>query len=455
MCEIGNLPDTQPNEDINYVQTQEEEFRQPWGMLLATRSNFKTLELINDEYTIGRAASCDVTTSLLQMKQEILSTISKVHCRIKKEENAVFLEDLSFNGTHVNGNLVGKGKKIALKNNDQISLAFPHYKVFIFMDPSKYDGQNYPPEIMQSFFVCNVLGTGACGEVRIAFDKKTCKQYAIKIISKKAYLTNGTKNHVNDPDKMMNEVIILKALRHPNIIRIYDVVDTPNKLFIVLELMEGGELFDRIKASSQLEESEAKLIFYQIVRAVQYLHAQGIVHRDLKPENVLLASDKKDTLVKISDFGLSKFFSSQSILTTYCGTPMYVAPEILETKGRGVYTNQVDVWSLGVILYCCLSGLTPFSDNYMGLTLAEQIRSGTYTFPHRQWKDVSWEAVDLIKKMMRVDPKRRITINKISCHPWFQDEAMKAKVESLLHEHCADENSPPPAKRRCLDNGDV
>lgn len=167
----------------------------------------------------------------------------------------------------------------------------------------------------------------------------------------------------------------------------FDILDTPKKMYIILELMEGGELFDRITKHGGLEEPVTKFIFWQLCFAVEYLHSNGITHRDLKPENILLASDRQYPLVKISDFGMSKFVTTESMMKTFCGTPLYVAPEILKTEGRGTYSSKVDIWSLGVILYVTFSGLCPFNQKNEQCSLRKQILLGKYKFPPHKFQD--------------------------------------------------------------------
>ncbi|PSN46894.1 hypothetical protein C0J52_17562 [Blattella germanica] len=390
-------PDTQNATDDIYSQEHENVIT--WGRLFSVRARIMSLDLTEEEYTVGRSNKCSVIFTNNEVKESVLSTISKLHFRIIKEQPSkgiteVYLEDFSSNGTFVNNENVGKGKRRILRNNDQISLASPQYKVYVYRFMGSCDDNNsYPEEIRSKYIVTRELGAGACGKVYLVFDKK-CRRYAMKIIQKKRFDTRA--NNVPSSDK-------------PCVIRVEDIVDTPDALYIILELMEGGELFDRIKSSQQLNEPQAKLIFYQIALAVKHLHDNKITHRDLKPENILLASDKEETIVKVSDFGLSKFINCQSMLKTFCGTPLYVAPEILETKGMGYYTEKVDIWSLGVIL-------------------------GAYGFHTKYWHHVSTEAVDLIKKMLTVDPKKRISIDTVLHHKWLKDEAIKEIVNELIRE---------------------
>ncbi|GLG98422.1 Ovarian-specific serine/threonine-protein kinase Lok [Gryllus bimaculatus] len=442
MC--SQIPDTQTWEGVFYSQDTEG-WTDSWGTLYAVRNGFKTVVLTKNEYSVGRLPSCDVVLSnentmcernsltpesqdlqkiCVGVKEDLLATFSKMHFKIKKDV-CVVLEDNSSNGTFINGTLLGKGKKTILQSNDQISLAHPDYKV------------------KDDFVVSRSLGKGAYGEVMLVFQKKTFDRFAMKVVKKRTL--NPTK------DILMNEVNILRSLDHPCVIKIHNVVNSPESVFIFLDYMEGGDLFERVKSLGKLKESETKWISYQISKAVEYLHKQGIAHRDLKPENILLSSDKKNPIIKITDFGLSRFFNSQMVMKTVCGTPSYVAPEILETKGCGVYSNQVDVWSMGVILYVCLSGSLPFSSERQDMTLGEQICSGSYSFPERYWRGVTKKAIDLVKKMMTVNPKLRITVNMILSQSWFQDRDLEQRLEvTNLFENRGDENEPPP-KRQCLD----
>lgn len=193
--------------------------------------------------------------------------------------------------------------------------------------------------------------------------------------------------------------------------------------------MKGGDLLSRIVAKKQLSEKISKLFFIQMCYAVKYLHDKNITHRDLKPDNVLLASTDEETLLKVSDFGLSK---SDATMRTLCGTPLYVAPEILSTGGRGLYTNKVDVWSLGVVLYSCLSGTLPFSDEY-GTPAIDQIKKARFTFGARAWKNVSTNAKALIKLILTVDPIKRPSIKQLLDHVWLRDPECMAKAHKLMN----------------------
>ncbi|KAJ8686446.1 hypothetical protein QAD02_022240 [Eretmocerus hayati] len=445
----ASLPDTQNADSQAFTQSQDtmtpaEATPQPriWGRLCPHDSAFPSMVLKNDKYTFGRLPNCDIPVKG-RMKPRYEAVVSKIHFIIYRdicitsdglEEDVVYLRDESANGTYVNSKLIGKGNCVILVNNDLIAVAKVNINVYVYMSTSGYDNSFLPEELRSKYAVSRKLGSGACGEVKMCFSKcdSAGKKFAMKMIKKVTLGSSGPKNHPNDEKHILNEVAICQALKHPCIIKIEDFHDCPSMVYIILELMEGGELFERIKKNNGLTEENAKFIFYQVVLAVNYLHEHGITHRDLKPENILLANGDDETIVKVSDFGLSKLVDSQTMMKTFCGTPMYVAPEILLTGGRGSYTKQVDVWSLGVILYCCLSGLTPFKVHDKTYTLHDQIVRGMYNFHSSKFFKVSSAAKDLIKRMMTVDPNKRITIQKVMEHPWLNDPAMLNKVHNLL-----------------------
>ncbi|KAL7063059.1 hypothetical protein AAHC03_01577 [Spirometra sp. Aus1] len=221
-------------------------------------------------------------------------------------------------------------------------------------------------------------------------------------------------------------------LNHPCIVRIFDVIDTDDALYMILELVEHGELFDRVVSLGQLSEEDSKFLFLQIVLATKYLHDNGITHRDLKPENILLSGPSNRCLIKVTDFGLSKFVDGNTMLRTFCGTPTYLAPEVLLTAGCGVYTSSIDVWSLGVILYICLVGYPPFTDEREDFELQQQIIGGHFDFPERFWSGISDSAKDLIRQLLTVNPSNRISLKATLEHPWLSDPVIRKEVSDLM-----------------------
>jgi len=242
----------------------------------------------------------------------------------------------------------------------------------------------------------------------------------MKIIDKKKFLltTHGSKRQ----NPLMDEVKILSNLDHPNIIGIKRAFETESSLYLVLELVTGGELLDKIAAEKKFSEDKARNYFKQILEATKYLHEQGIAHRDLKPENILL-KDQDSEIIKISDFGLSRVVDQASFMKTICGTPQYVAPEILSTCTRSPgYGLACDLWSSGVILYIMLVGYHPFKENNENKTFPvyEQIQKGEYEFAKEHWSRISPSAIYLIKRLLTVDPRKRITAAEALESAWLR-----------------------------------
>jgi serine/threonine protein kinase len=201
------------------------------------------------------------------------------------------------------------------------------------------------------------------------------------------------------------EYKIMTSMNHPYIVRCYDAKETDTQVFLFLELMEGGELFDKIIEMSKFSEAMAAEVSYNVLGALNYMHSKGIIHRDLKPENMLIAKKGDIGQIKLTDFGLSKMIDEQStIMKTACGTPAYVAPEVLNNKGHG-YDHKVDVWSMGVIIYILLCGFPPFYGSNDS-QLFSKIKRGDYKFLKPYWDPISAEAKDFVKKMLVVDPKQ-------------------------------------------------
>jgi len=268
------------------------------------------------------------------------------------------------------------------------------------------------------------LGTGAFSVVKLAVHRTSKISRAVKVIDKSA---------IKEKKEMLErEVDILKRIQHPNIVSVVEIFETPRYLYLVMELATGGELFDSIVSRGKYSEKDAAKLVRQIAHACAYLHKRGIVHRDLKPENLLLASKTPGADVKIADFGLSKIMQATSVLQTACGTPGYVAPEVLQGQG---YNQEVDVWSIGVIMYILLCGFAPFHAD-TNPKLFEKIMAGRYTFLSPYWDKISDSAKDLIRNMLVVDPKQRFTSTQVLEHPWIRgntatDEDIRGALTEL------------------------
>lgn len=216
----------------------------------------------------------------------------------------------------------------------------------------------------------------------------------------------------------------------------FDIYDRPESVFMILELMRGGDMISRISKMPQrrLTESSAKFFFIQICEAMKYLHDKGITHRDIKPDNILLATEEEYTLLKVTDFGLSKFVKKNSIMKTLCGTPQYVAPEILTTRGKGSYTKKVDIWSMGCCLYACLAGSVPFTggDNGDIQNIANDIVRGHLRFDPVRWSSVSSSAQRVVTMCLTKDPRKRPSIEDLRAHRWLNDEEVIKRVERVM-----------------------
>ncbi|XP_016456614.1 SNF1-related protein kinase catalytic subunit alpha KIN10 isoform X1 [Nicotiana tabacum] len=257
---------------------------------------------------------------------------------------------------------------------------------------------------LRNYRLGKTLGHGAFGKVKVAEHLLTGHNVAIKILNRQKMRNLGME------EKLRREIRICRLFVHPHVIRLYEVIETPTDIYVVMEYGKSGELFDYIMEKRRLQEDEARHIFQQIVAGVEYCHRNRVVHRDLKPENVLL--DARGN-VKIADFGLSNIMRDGHFLKTSCGSPNYAAPEVVSGK---LYAGpEVDVWGCGVILYALLCGKLPFEDENIP-NLFKKIQRGIYTLPSH----LSPGARDLIPRMLIVDPMMRTTIADIRQHQWFK-----------------------------------
>jgi len=258
------------------------------------------------------------------------------------------------------------------------------------------------------------LGQGTYAVVKEAQHIRTGEHFAVKVINKK--LMEGREHMVR------NEITILKKISqgHKNILTLQDYFETLNNLYLVTDLARGGELFDRICAKGSYNERDAAHLVKSITEAVAYLHDNGIVHRDLKPENVLFRTTDEDSDLLIADFGLSRIIDSETfhILTTTCGTPGYMAPEIFKKLG---HSKPVDMWAIGVITYFLLCGYTPF-DRENNVEEMHAILRADYKFePPEYWEGITETAKDFIRKLLTIDPHRRMTAHQALTHQWLSE----------------------------------
>nr|XP_014274376.1 phosphorylase b kinase gamma catalytic chain, skeletal muscle/heart isoform [Halyomorpha halys] len=270
-----------------------------------------------------------------------------------------------------------------------------------------------------------ILGRGVSSTVRRCIEKETGLEFAAKIIdiSVDADLLAATRE----------EMRILKLVAgHPYIIQLHDVFESSTFIFLVFELCPNGELFDYLTTVVTLSEKKTRCIMRQLLEAIQYVHSKRIVHRDLKPENILLDESNN---IKVTDFGFAHVLEENQELTELCGTPGYLAPEVLkanmfsDAKGYGL---EVDIWACGVIMYTLLVGCPPFWHRKQ-IVMLRNIMEGKYSFTSPEWADISQEAKDLIAKLLVVDPTKRLSVKEALSHPFFNVILWDQEVIPLKH----------------------
>lgn len=384
---------------------------------------------------VGRSSSCD-----FQIKGV---DVSSRHClftvAVYGDREYLTLRDLSSNGTSVNDEVMSKNSIKVLRSGDKIDFAKTGGS-YIF----RYCAQNdILKDNRESFFdhyiLGEQLGSGHYAVVKEARDRSTGHKVVVKIF----HPSKSKGGSPADDKKLKQEIELLMSVKHPNIVSLISHYTEPVNTFtlttfLVLEKMNDGELFQRIVNKLKLREDETKAIFRQILSGLQYLHKNNIIHRDIKPENILLDitpmepnskkqagpwdDDEYDVRVKIADFGLAKFIGEMKFTNTLCGTPAYVAPEVLSDTRN--YTTKVDMWLAGVLLYVCLCGFPPFSEELAPPNMREQIVSGKYAFYSPYWDEIDDTALYLISSLLVVDPLKRFDVLEAASHSWFKEDQL-------------------------------
>ncbi|KAK4268920.1 hypothetical protein QN277_022147 [Acacia crassicarpa] len=252
------------------------------------------------------------------------------------------------------------------------------------------------------------IGEGSFAKVKFARNVETGQHVAIKILDRNHVLRHKM------VEQLKREISTMKLIKHPNVVNIFEVMASKTKIYIVLEFVKGGELFDKIANDGKLKENEARQYFQQLINAVDYCHSRGVFHRDLKPENLLLDTNG---ILKVSDFGLSTYSQQDdALLRTACGTPNYVAPEVLNANTKGYDGSAADIWSCGVILFVLMAGYLPF-DEPSQMVLYKKICKAEFSYP-------SWFPPDAKKLLCRIldpNPLTRIKIWEILEDKWFKE----------------------------------
>jgi len=302
--------------------------------------------------------------------------------------------------------------------------------------------KNENKKIIDDYLIKDTIGKGTFSTVKLGENIKTKEKVAIKILNKEKIKAN------EDLIRIKREIKILSMMDHPNIIKTYKITENEKNYYIIMEYCDGGELFNYIVEKEKLDENEASMFFFQLINALEYIHSLGIAHRDLKPENLLLVENK---IIKIIDFGLSNYFNGEKKLETPCGSPSYASPEII--KGENYNGFSIDIWASGIIMFAMLCGYLPFdddeeeedddddenneennnsneknennndSDNNSNESeksddnevLFQRILEGKLDFPSY----LSNDAIDLMKKILVVNPEKRIEIKDIKKHNFY------------------------------------
>jgi serine/threonine protein kinase len=293
-----------------------------------------------------------------------------------------------------------------------------------------------PRRVQEEYDIRDVLGSGTMGEVRRALHRRTGEAVAIKMIPIQRNTIGIPTNHAmfmasntSTTLEIEMEAEMLRKLQHPYIVKLIDVYTCPQAVYLVMEIVQGGDLFDRIVQKGHYSERDSRRVMRRLLAAVHYLHNDfGLVHRDLKPENILLTSSSSDIDVKLTDFGLAK---PDGNLKTFCGTPQYFAPEVLRrrhtVKGNGRYGKQADMWSLGVILYVLLTGTPPYDTDDRGgnpySMLSSQSNGDSLSHQLEFPNTISLSAQDMVRQLLQHDPKKRASIVSACTHEWIlQDD---------------------------------
>ena len=272
-------------------------------------------------------------------------------------------------------------------------------------------------QIIGNYRIEKTIGEGTFGKVKLGIHIPTDEQVAIKILEKDKIQDK------EDLERISREINFLKKLNHPNIIKIYDIIENSKNFYIIMELANNGELFKYIVKKKKLEETEASYFYYQLILGLEAIHKKRIVHRDIKPENLLL---KENNVLTIIDFGLSNQYKKNQLLKTSCGSPCYAAPEMI--LGRKYNGLLVDLWSSGIVLYAMVCGYLPFEDKNND-KLYKKILNGKFELPSR----LSNDCKDLIKKILTVNPKKRIGIDGIKKHPFLNKAVCCYHIDDILN----------------------
>ncbi|KAL0956927.1 hypothetical protein HGRIS_003031 [Hohenbuehelia grisea] len=439
-------PQTQSTQPASQSQSSQQDVHL-WGYLQPCNPELVRIEFfkVNPKVTIGRNPENNIVV-LPGFK------VSNYHCEITWDGNeradaepSVTVVDLSSNGTYINGKKIGKncskllreGNEISFGSNIPQSVGITDYR-FVY----RHVACGPPKDGLYKFYdIDTELGTGSFAKVVRAMHLETGKWYAVKMIQDKrnnGSVTTGTnqtpegeqpppppRRRKGEPSRrevLAREISIMEKLKHQNICEMKEVFFENNgDINLVLELVEGGDLLDYILRSDVgLAEDAAKHLTYQMCDALAYIHDQGVAHRDLKPENILLTKDTPPR-IKVADFGLAKIVDSVTMLRTMCGTPSYLAPEVVQQDGLDGYDHLVDSWSVGVIVFSMLTNASPFIEDENQRDIRMRIIERRVDWSVLDAVNVSDEGKDFIHGLLNVNPRERTSLRDALDHPWLRD----------------------------------
>jgi serine/threonine protein kinase len=279
------------------------------------------------------------------------------------------------------------------------------------------------------------IGVGSTSKCYRCVRKADGTEYACKVIDKRQVEMKFS----GLLDQFFVEIRVLQSLNHPNIIRLEDTFESPDRIYMVMEMMKGGELFDYVVEKGTLSEEEASVLVRKITSAVAHMHGLDIIHRDLKPENLLLTSKGPDAEIKLIDFGLAKVVQREAVASSFLGTKGYLAPEMLQ---RNSYDKAIDMWALGVIVFVLLCGCLPFDDDSSKIA-SESAARKKFALRFPKWAaSLSNSAKDLLNNLLEINPKTRFTAHQALAHPWVAGKTVQPnsylQSPCVLGEFCVD-----------------
>ncbi|KAL1741159.1 kinase-like domain-containing protein [Schizophyllum fasciatum] len=444
-------PDTQPDEPTQQTQQDSQESSQPgaddhlWGYLRPHNPRLARVDFwkIQSRYRLGRRAN---DNDLVFPGTKISQNHAIIHWDGNEgRKSTVTVTDLSSNGTYVAGTKIGKNQTAILKDGVEICFGSPLPQTRNEgLEDYRFTFRNLTvrPDTrgLHAFYdIDGEIGSGSFATVKRAMHRATGTWYAVKVIQRKH------REH-SQKDLFVRECAVMEQLKHPNIVEMKDTFfEDDGGINIVMELMSGGDLLKYILDSGGLTEWGTQQIAYQISDALAYIHTLGIAHRDLKPENVLLTNDNPPK-AKVADFGLAKIVDSLTMLKTMCGTPSYLAPEVV-INGEAGYSVLVDSWSVGVIIFSALTNSSPFlEDSTMELRQRIMTRQVDWQqlqeVPQHQDGGISPLCQRFINELLQFDPANRLSMQNAPRHEWFDPRNGFEPTYGWAHDHLADAPQP-------------